>query len=381
MKSWIIPEYKLDPDIRSILDSRINGNICISGFIKTGKTTTMLCIMKRILNEKPNSRILFWAFSNTLVKMFKKVFREFGIQANVETFWKFKNNQSHYDYIICDDVHLMGPSLLNEVKDKANIVIVSISPYLTFFDETSLTKENPVTLDQVKEILVPKVFELHHLHFNPADSIIEFSKALLNGDLGIRLPIRNITRTQQKVQICEAQSKEEEYKFVFNNTQKLLPLGYTTAILFPTNRLILSFVQSIIKMSGKEPWVEKQDRWERIDFSDLNKYLSSIGLNYQCLGSGFGDLESIDTKINIMTYYGALGFQFDYVYMPNLNSDLFISYNESISRSIFVYALSRSRMNHYLVYSGLMHDYLQRIKAYYRFIQDDNVSETDWFII
>ena len=361
--SWIIAEERLNPEIHSIIDYNIDGNMCICGFVKTGKTITLMHLLRRIKAQAPDSRILFLVFSNLLAKIYQKTFRDFGIRAIIETFWKFRNNDSHYDYIICDDVHLMEASLLNKAKDNGNIVIVSINPFLTLFDESPLAKEKPLSLEQVEEILSPKVFELHYLHFSHLNPIISLSKAMLNRDVTIKLPIFNIKHShQQAIRICKAMSKDDEYKFVYDNTQKLLSLRYTTAVLFPTNRQILSFVQFLIKMSGKQPWAEKNDQWGRLDFSDLNKYLSSIGLKYQCLGGGFGNIEDIDSKITIMTYFASMGLQFDNVFMPNMNSDLFINYNEEVSKSLFILALTRACYKVYLTYSEMLHPYLSYIK-------------------
>ena len=63
-----------------------------------------------------------------------------------------------------------------------------------------------------------------------------------------------------------------------------------------------------------------------------------------------------------MTYHSSMGFEFDYVYLPYVNSDLFISSNSEIDKNVFILAMTRATQNLCFTYSGVMHPYLELIK-------------------
>jgi len=364
IKRWLInldvvPESHLNSDQIRILNHKIeeNENLCISGFFNTGKTTTLLLLYRRLYIEN-RGRILLLVYRKIDEERFKEALKELGCRDSVETYWAFSRHPSRYDYILCDNVHLMGRSLLSEIKQKANQVIVTINPELRLFESSLLSQEPPLSFNDVQEILQPSVYELNLYPFG--NNAIRIVKPLLNK----LVASGSLLHDGYYAQICKAVTDQDESKFIHDQAQRVLSRGFSAAVLIPTNRGIVSFINNLIKLEGKDPWEMRLSKWGRIDYSDLNKYMCSIGLNYQFIGNGSGSVSDMDKKINLMTYHGSMGFVFDYVFMPNLNSDLFISYDESISLNLFVLALTRSKMNQYLLYSGSLHPYLERIKDY-----------------
>ena len=57
-----------------------------------------------------------------------------------------------------------------------------------------------------------------------------------------------------------------------------------------------------------------------------------------------------------------MGLIFDFVFMPFVNSDQYISPNELINRNAFVLASTRSRIGLYYTYNGSKHHYLNLIE-------------------
>lgn len=358
--TWLIPENHLDEISYKIIDCPIQeGNICICGSIKTGKTTILLHILKKILRTKANPCIVILVYRNIDVNRFETIFHELGINTIVMTYWKFKKSSSRYDYILCEDVHLIGADWLLQIKDRSNRVIVTINPRLVLFDN-SFTQTSLLTIDQVRDILNPKVFTLCHSHQCNNPIVLKLEELLLNSDN----PIQNtfFSHTRQTVRLCEASNTKEELHFVIDEAEKYRIRGYSVAVLIPTNTGILKFVQGIIALKNEKEWDETTNCWGRIDFENLNRYLSGINLNYQCLGSNFGMLSEIDNRINIMTYHASMGFEYDYIFMPFVNSDLFISINETIQKSAFVLASTRSRIGLNYTYSGPKLHYLNFIE-------------------
>jgi len=368
-RKWIIREEDLDGgppprishDIITIANYPLkeNENLYIRGFLGAGKTTVLQLMYYRLSIEKKGS-ILLLVFRKVDEERLRIMLKEYGLDANVMNFWKFKTSSANYDFILCDDVQLVGRSYLSEIKKRAKHVIVTMNPDLEVFGSCPLTHEPTLTYNDVQEILHPTVFDLHFSYIT--ENAIRIAKTLLNKDITYR-PYQ-LRRIDTKNCICKTENDLDGTKYIHNEAQRALSCGYSTVVFIPTNKGIVSFINNLIKLEGKGPWEMKLSKWGRIDYSDLNQYLSSIGLNYQFIGNGSGSLSDIDKKINLMTYHGSMGFVFDRVFMPNLNSELFISFDESISRNLFVLALTRSKMNLYLLYSGSPHPYLERIKDY-----------------
>ena len=81
------------------------------------------------------------------------------------------------------------------------------------------------------------------------------------------------------------------------------------------------------------------------------------------MGNGTGNFSENSRKITIMTYHSSKGLDFDNVFIPGLNRNLFITYNQELSKTLFMVAMTRSRNNLYLTYSGYKHDYLQKFSS------------------
>ena len=360
---WLVPENMWDPTTRNVIEYGLSDTtICISGNMDCGKSFTLMCLIRKILRLNNISRILVLVYRNVEVEKFRKAFSEIGIRTKVLTYWQFRKAPNHYDYILCDDVQLISQKLLSEIRKMTTHIIVTINPYLKLFEYDPQIKEPLLTIEQVRETLHPKEFELKYYHHNYDGNIIGLSELILNKNL--TKPIMNSmnSRQRQQVRIYEGSCVDEEVQFIIKESEKCLRCGSTSAILLATNRDMLNFAQALIKQEGKDPWNEVLNKWGRIDYNNLNQYLISNDINYQCLGSSYGQLTDLENKVNIMTYHGSMGFKYDNVFLPYLNSSLYISPSDEASKNVFVLAMTRALRNLYLVFSGSMHPYLLLIK-------------------
>lgn len=373
---WFVPENMLNDSTRYVIDNFdiSKGDVCISGYLNSGKTLSLMYISREIARLTKGASILILAFRNIDADKFRITSRELGLNLNILTYWQFHKNPTCYDYILCDDIQLTSQTILLEIKEKANHIVVTINPNLRLFENDPLTNTPSLTLEMVRETLQPIEYELLNFHKSFDDSTIELARLLLNIDWV--MPKRNIGRMCQN-HICEATCKEEELQYISKKSARCLNCGDSVAILLPTNRDILTLIQALIKGDGKEPWTEVLNNWGKIDYNNLNRYLSSIGLNIQCLGSNYGQLSDITTKINIMTYHSSMGFEFDDVYLPYVNSDLFISSNSEIDKNVFILAMTRATHHLCITYSGTMHPYLELIKDRCLKIEINNEKENN----
>ena len=359
---WIIPEQAVGPDVIEVIRSslKVEQNRCITGFFRTGKTTALLLFARKIRSYDPAARILLLGYSNLWVEIITAEFSKYGFYVTVETYWSFKNSSSrldHYDYILCDDVQVVGRSMLCEIKSRANHVIVSINPELEIFAKDSFFEEAAITISDVEEILQPEVFELSA---PKCDIVLGLARSFL--DKGNSMSYQTYKSAPScRFHLNEAISKKYEVECLKKKSSMCQAMGRSTAILIPTKKGIESFVKELVKSEGKEPWTKKLNRWGGIDFSSLNEYLSSLGLKFQCLGGNYKKCCDLDSKISIMTYHASMGFSFDDVFLPYLNSDLFLCSNETMSRHLFAMALTRSKNDVYLFYSGSKHPYIDEM--------------------
>jgi len=355
--SWFIPENKFDDSKRLVIDTVDihSNNVCIKGFAKTGKTLLLIYLMRRIRISEPNAIIHFIVIRNIEVEKYRNIFRELSLQVNVSTYFKFLRNPQRCDYVFCDDVQDISVSILSTIANNANRVIVAMNPYMPIFEKGLLSQEPIITMEEVIELLSPTV---HHLQYFHKGNIHYDLITNLIADTGLYYSRCILSKSDCQPRICKADSEDSEMEYIIKQAKKTSNLGFSTAILLPTNMEVLKFVQRVIKMEGSEPWNEVSDKWGRIDFSQLNRYLSEKGIPLTCLGTETPEC------INVINYYNSTVYEFDMVFMPFLNNKLFIHLNETIARNLFVYAILSSRYSLYMTYSGHMHPYLTQIETY-----------------
>ena len=91
----------------------------------------------------------------------------------------------------------------------------------------------------------------------------------------------------------------------------------------------------------------------------MNAHLIRYGIKMQYVGNGYGEFRSNPDYVVLMTYHSSKGLDFDYVYIPFCSDRLWISYNEALSKTLFMVAMTRARMNLNITYTGSLHSYVQ----------------------
>lgn len=95
----------------------------------------------------------------------------------------------------------------------------------------------------------------------------------------------------------------------------------------------------------------------------MNKYLETNDLKIQYVGNGYGNFSENDNRINLMTYHSAKGLDFDNVFIPFADNDLYISNDESMAKTLFMVAMTRARNNLYISYCDYPIDYIDAFKS------------------
>ena len=356
--SWIIPENKLDTQQRNFIhnvdiDSK---NVWIKGFPGSGKSVLLAHTIRKIKSRNNNASILVVVFTHSLIKMFDAAFREMGYSVRVVTFYDFMKSSNTYTYILSDEVQDLTPSVLRAMNNRAQHVIVAGDSNQSIYECDPRNREATVQPSQINMLLQSNDYELNIIHRLSSSIISAVQKFLPR--MNIFTAKRDLTKQSTQVRLCEAFSNDEECKYIMREAKKAVNVGQTAGILIPTQDKILSFIQSVLRTEGKQEWPVRTNQWGKTDFNSLNSYLSSCGIPLQYVGNGYGNFSENSNKVNIMTYHSSKGLDFDNVFMPYLNNSLFIVPDETLSKTLFMVAMTRSRNNLYLTYSGYKHPYL-----------------------
>jgi superfamily I DNA/RNA helicase len=360
---WFVPEDRLNPDQQRFLrEVNINQqNIWIKGFAGSGKSILLVHVAKKILAAKPNAKIVLIVYTQSLVEMFKKALRELNPPINIPviTFYSFMASSSSYEYILCDEVQDLTPRVLSKMYERSAHVVVAGDSNQSIYAEDPKWRERTVEVSQIPSLIHGSDFELTIVE-RLTESIMKAVKSFLSLNIfGTRV---NLNKVDTKISLCEANSNDSEISFVIQNSTRVVQRGYTAAILIPTQKGIVEFVNKALSSQGKPTWNSQTNEYGKVDFGAMNSHLKSCGINLQYIGNGYGEFRSNPDYVVLMTYHSAKGLDFDYVYIPFCNDYLWISYNETLSKTLFMVAMTRARMNLYITYTGSLHSYVRPFK-------------------
>ena len=357
--AWIPPEHKLDPQQREYLDKKEYNqfNSWIKGFPGSGKSVLLAYTLKEIKTRTPSPSVVVVVFTRSLVQMFSEAFKEMGISVPVQTFYQFMNSNTHYDYVLCDEVQDLVPSVLREMRRKASHVVVSGDENQSIYERDPKYNEATISSSEISQLLSTHSFKLNIIHRLSSSIISVINRFLPN--LDIFAATRDLTHEDTQVRMCEAYNLNEEVKYIMREGIKASNVGETAVVLLPTRNDVLKFANLALTSDNKPEWTQKLNKYGKLDFRSLNLHLHNNSINLKYVGNGIGEFENSNGKVILMTYHSSKGLDFDNVFLPFLNSSLFIVPKESLSKTLFMVAMTRSRNNLYLTYTGYKHFYLE----------------------
>lgn len=368
----IPPINKLDPQQQAFLDkvSTFTGdskatfhNQWIQGFAGSGKSVLLAYAAKIILQKRPNARIAVIVFTQSLVEMFKADFRELGLESKITigTYYGFMKGSGHYDYILCDEVQDLVPRVLNTIRARSSNVIVAGDSNQSIYEQDPHWREATVQPSEVGQLLNASPYELGLIH-RLSRSIVDAVQRFLPR-MNIFTSKIDMTKEDTQIRICEAPSEEKEVKYIIEQATKAVNIGDTTAILIPSAKRIIQFVNQTLRNAGKPEWKETMNQWGRVDFGAMNNHLQIHGIKMQYIGNGYGKFDENDHRIIIMTFHSAKGLDFENVFIPFANASMYISPRESIAKTLFMVAMTRTRKNLYITYTGYPSEFLNAFKS------------------
>lgn len=376
--AWLVPENKLDAQQRLFLDSEaiFKQNVWIKGFAGSGKSILILYSIKKILARNPEAKLLLVVFTHSLIKMFTAAFEEMGLNVQVETYYAFMKSPSHYDYILCDEVQDLTERVIVALERHADRVIVAGDANQSIYLSDPQWREP--TID--KNYLSSRDYqeqELTIIHRLPK-SLIEVVNHFMP-DMHIFSAKLDMTKPDVQVRVCKAERVEDEIRYLLDRAQKAIQGGYTVAVLLPTQDLMVLFVNWVLYCMGRQQWDPPQrNRWGKYDFFLLNRGLSNAGIPLQCIANGDGAFSSSIPQINVMTYHSSKGLDFDNVFIPFASEGVPIfSSDEELSRRLFMVAMTRTRSNLCITYTGTPYEELNSFQYLCTMVEIENPETAD----
>lgn len=293
--------------------------------------------------------------------MFKAAFREIGSNVTVDTYYSFMRGGARYDYILCDEVQDLTPRVLREMYSRSSHIVVAGDNNQSIYESDPRWQEPTVTPSEIGSLVDADSFELNIIH-RLSRSIIDAVQRFLPR-MNIFAARRDMTKSDTQIRLCEAPSEKQEVHYIMEQATSAVNTGYTAAVLIPTQKRIIDFVNQALIDKGKPIWNGRTNQWGRPDFGSMNAHLQANGIRMQYVGNGYGNFSENDHRIVIMTYCSAKGLDFDNVFIPFANASMFISPNEEKAKTLFMVAMTRARENLYITYYGYPSDYLDNFKA------------------
>lgn len=350
---WLVDYGILDDQQKNFVDNVDidQQNIWIKGFPGCGKSVLLAYVFRRIINKNPKPRVVVVLFTHALIAMYEAAFQEMGLKAKIQTYFQFRKSREEYDYILCDEVQDLTPSILDEMNQRAKHVIVAGDENQSIYECDPQTQEKTVEPNQINTLLKAISFQLNIIHRLTKSIRSAVNKVFPK--LNIFTSPIDLTKRDIEVRLCEALNMDEEVKYIEKEGRKAIRVHEGVVVLFPTHREILSFINKLLVLNDKL-------EYSGIKLDDqLNLYLSDSGIPIQYVGNGYGSFID-NNRIAVMTYHSSKGLDFDHVFIPGMSSGRFIAKDVEIAKRLFLVAMTRSRKNLYITYSGNLHGSVQR---------------------
>ena len=199
---------------------------------------------------------------------------------------------------------------------------------------------------------------------------------------------RDMTKKDVSVRLGKAYDKNEEVKYVWDQASDATSEGYSAVVLLPKHDYIIDFANRLLRQNGKTEWDFEENNWGKPDYDSLNRHFRNQGLKVEYVGNSYGSFQNAERNRNLilMTYHSAKGMDFDNVFLPFLSSDLNISRrddfsisgrDENLEKTLFMVAITRSKMNLYITYSGYLHHLVRKFESTCQRIDLNQLNDND----
>ena len=367
---WMITEDKLGPDQVEVIDEigKIsNKPIWIKGHAGSGKSVLLLHSLADYLVINPNANVCVVVFTRALVDLLQTGLSQIpklnGKHIPVLTIYQLKSRIEQgiikYDAIFCDEVQDLPLEFIQSIKASCDHLVLAGDAEQSIYNRVPIWDQRPASSNEIQEIIVPIEKKLGVI-YRLTESVLKVLKKVFPSMLD---DMPNIAKIDTEINLYESNtnSNEEEIKFCWKEIRQTntLRTSDVIAVLFSGHSAIVEFVNTILRLEGIKEWKRINNQDSKPDYEDMNRYLSKNEIPIMYIGNSYGSLTEADktNKIVIMTYHSAKGLDFDYVYLPMANNNMYIHSNED---SLLLVALSRSKSGLFISYTGSIYRGLEK---------------------
>lgn len=359
--SWFIPYPQLDDQQLEFLENseqELDKNYWLKGYAGSGKSVLLIHLLLKEKERNPNSKVIIVLYTLALIDMIRTGIPEEYNNIQIVTYHQFYRMTDTWDLILVDEVQDLPEYIVRDIHSKGKRVIVAGDTNQSIYDEVCET-------DQISAILNGKSFTLDIIH-RISRSIRKIAQFFCYDKSGFNdASMGRIADYQPR--LLKAKNKEEELQWLILNAKEYAKTHYSPAILIPQHFQIFDFFQQLLKFENKPllpidlDTSNNEDRKSK--YQRINAHLKGNGLKFQYLGNGAGSFEKAGKEdlVTVMTYHSAKGLDFKAVFIPFLSEGLEIWGDRERAKTLFFVAVTRSREQLFLSYSGAKHQFLEQI--------------------
>lgn len=355
--AWFIPATRLDPTEQlpflQQIENNPGRNYWLKGFAGSGKSVLLLHCLLIDKRRNPNTKAIIVLYTYSLIDMIKEGLPNEYSNTEVVTFYQFRHRHENYDLILVDEIQDLPEHDIREICSKTTTngrVIFAGDINQSIYDHSSSN-------DTINEILqIPQNATVTSLNkiWRLSRRIRKISAEYCNDKQNYEAAQVMDFNANVPVSLIKSDNLEQECKWLWYASKEYGNAGYVPAILISNKDKIIQFINSVLRIENKpalnNEWINNGE----IQFNSINNHLRNNGIKLQYLGNKYGSFEKAhsDNLVTIITYHSSKGLDFKTVFIPFLNSDYQIFGDYTIARALFFVALTRSREQLILSYSG-----------------------------
>ena len=348
---WLPARNELGKEQNDFLDEVINTeqNECVAGFPGSGKTVVLLYAVVNLKKKNPKAKILIIEFTHALIKMLQASINEIAKESEyqnlnidyveIRTYYDFvKQNHTQYDCIICDEVQDVPTVVIQNMKQRANRVIVGGDANQSIYQKDPKWQMPPCTLSELDSILSPQKTNLTII-YRLTKKIISAINAFLPS-MKILQGRSTMVKTNVQIRLWKSADQCQEVMHLMDEAISRVNNNDTVGILVPTHSKIVAFANLALQIANKP-------MYGSVDFASLNNHLKVNGIPMQYVANGYGNFTS-ENFITLTTYHSSKGLDFDVVMLPFCGvGDM----PAMVTPTLFMVAMTRSRKDLFVSFS------------------------------
>jgi superfamily I DNA/RNA helicase len=364
--SWNVPENKLSVRQHAVMDMLWKESATrrwIQGCAGSGKTLVLLHAMERLAASKPSASICFITFTHALKDLVKSgLSKALEARIVISTHTDFLTNKRRFDHVFLDEVQDISKTDLRRISELSGTLQIAGDPDQQIYQHGTNELEINAALQPVRERLID-VYRLSSLLKKLALSILPTTRLVEGRDKGMG--------PNYQIKLVRFENEDTEAAWMFNEAQACAKGGYNgSAILFTTHDQIKQFSERVARHLGKPKPPEAQkshpgQQGPSRDYSTFNEFWRSHNVSLAYLGNGNGDFSASEFRpvVFLMTYHSAKGLDFESVFLPGVNENLYLGKNSpsdpDAERRLMYVAVTRSRTRLFVSYTRSLHPLLR----------------------